>query len=251
MRRLFKKSELGFALVLIAVYVIGFGNAGVLFDDPVPNYAAQIVVGVVLVAFIVGFACKNGLRTYWGLVPFEGSWRKMLWFVPLIVVATENIWSGFGMREDGMAATLLGIAAIGVLGPILEELTMRSILFRAIGRKSGVRAFVICTVTFGVGHLANIAFGRDVMRTLLQVGYALCIGFCLMAVLHTGRSLLPGIVMHALFNSLSFVGHVEEAAGTAADYASVALMCVICLAYGVYLLRAYADERPLTRGPLA
>lgn len=249
MKKLFERNELAFALVWIVLYVVMFGNAGALTASAVTNYALQAVVGLVMVAVLLIFARKKGLMTYWGLVPFGGSWRKMLWFVPLIIAMSENIWLGFGLREDGALATVLGVAAIGVLAPIMEELTMRGLLYRAMGRENALRAFIVCSLTFGVGHLANLAFGQDVVYTLVQVVYAICIGFCFMAVFHTGKSLLPSIIGHIEMNSLSFFCNAGTA-GSALDYLTVVVMCVICVGYGAYLLWAYHDERPLSSAPL-
>lgn len=249
MKKLFENNELAFALVWIVLYVVVFGNAGVLTASPVTNYALQTVVGVVMVSALLGFARKNDLQEYWGLVPFRSDWRKVLWFVPLIVAMSENIWLGFGLPEKSALATLLGIAAIGVLAPIMEELTMRSLLYRAMGRENALRAFVVCSLTFGIGHLVNLALGEDTVRTLLQVGYATCIGFCFMAAFHTGKSLLPSILAHIEFNTLSFFCNMDTT-GSALEYVTIVLLCVICVAYGAYLLWAYRDERPLTTAPL-
>lgn len=249
MKALFDKDETIFAAVWIVIYVVGFGNAGVLTDDVVTNYAAQVAVGLVMVVALVTFASKNGLLEYWGLCPLRGDARRFLWFVPLVVFMSENVWLGLGTGEDSALATVLGIAAIGVLAPILEELVLRVILYRALGHSNALRAFVICSVTFGIGHIVNLLFGQDPVRTLTQVGYALCIGFCFMAVLHAGRSVVPISLAHIEMNTLSFFANQGEM-GTAADYATIAIMCVGCVAYGIYVLRAHAGERPLTNAPL-
>lgn len=249
MKKLFERNELAFALVWIMLYVVVFGNAGVLTESAVTNYALQVVVGTVMVAVLMVFARKNDLGEYWGLVPFNGNWRKVLWFVPLIIAMSENVWLGFGLSEDSALATVLGIAAIGVLGPIMEELTMRSLLYRAMGKENALRAFIVCSLTFGIGHLVNLALGADIVRTLLQVAYATCIGFCFMAVFHAGKSLLPCILAHIEFNSLSFFCNVEIT-GSVLDYMTIVILCIMCVAYGAYLLWDNRDDRPLTSAPL-
>ena len=249
MRGLFERSELGFALAWIVVYVVGFGNAGVLTDSETTNYAIQVTVGAVMVVALVCFASRNGLLEYWGLRPFRGDWRRFLWFVPLLVAMSENLWLGVGLRAGDIPTTVLGVLAIGVMAPILEELVLRSILYRALGRDDALRAFVICAVTFGVGHISNLLFGADRLYTLIQVGFALCIGFCLMAVLHTGRSLFPCMLAHIEMNALSFFGHTSDSYG-APEFTCIIVMCAICVAYGIYLLRSFAKERPLTNSPL-
>lgn len=249
MKALFDRDETIFALVWIVIYVVGFGNAGVLTDDVVTNYAIQVAVGLVMAVALVTFARKNDLLEYWGLCPLRGDARRFLWFVPLLVLMSENVWLGLGKGEDSTLAMVLGIAAIGVMAPILEELVLRVILYRALGHSNALRAFVVCSVTFGVGHIVNLLFGHDLARTLIQVCYALCIGFCLTAVLHAGRSIVPITLAHIEMNTLGFFANQGEV-GTVADYVTIAILCVGCIAYGIYVLRAHADERPLTGAPL-
>ena len=50
----------------------------------------------------------------------------------------------------------------------LEELILRSILFRAVAKTNTRRGFWFAALSFGIGHLVNIAYGRPVPDTLAQ-----------------------------------------------------------------------------------
>ena len=245
MKKLYEKKPVLFAVIWIVIYVVGFGSAGIQTENAVINYALQIAVGLLISALLLLFIRKNGLAAHFGLCRFSGDRKRFLYLLPPLIAATVNIWSGFGLREKTAAANLLGVLAIGVIGPFLEELILRSILFRAVAKTNTRRAFWIAALSFGIGHLVNIAYGAAVPETLAQVGFACCFGVCAGALLYTGKSLLPGILLHILHNSLSFIG----ASQTEHNWVFVPV-CVIYAAYGAYLLYMHRKECPLTADPL-
>ena len=248
MNSLYNKKPVLFAVIWIVLYVVVFGSAGIQFETPWLNYAVQSGVGLVLLGILLGYGRKHGLLTEWGFTRSTADPRKMLYYIPLLIACTHNLWLGLGRREDSPLATALGILAIGVIGPVLEELILRSVLFHAIARKNTRRAFWFASLSFGIGHLANLAYGRDVAATLLQVVYACCIGFCFTAVLYVGRSLAVPVIGHVLFNSLSFFANSDAA--PLPDYISIAVMCVIFVAYGCYVLYIHRETHPLQPVPL-
>ena len=234
MKKLYENKPVLFAVIWIVIYVVGFGSAGIQTEDPVINYALQIAAGLVICAVLLLFIRKNGLAEHFGLCRFRGDMKRSLYLIPPLIAATVNIWSGFGLREQTIAANLLGVLAIGVFGPFLEELILRSILYHAIAKENERRAFWIAALSFGIGHLVNIAYGAPVGDTLMQVGFACCFGICSGALLVTGKSLLPGVLLHILHNSLSFIGNTE----TEHMWFFIPV-CVIYVAYGFYLLRRH------------
>lgn len=245
MKKLYENKPVLFAVIWIVIYVVGFGSAGIQTENAALNYALQIAAGLVICAVLLTFIRKNGLAEHFGLCRFRGNLRRFLYLIPPLLAATVNIWSGFGLREQTIAANLLGVLAIGVLGPFLEELILRSILFRAVAGKNTRRAFWIAALSFGIGHLVNIAYGAPVGETLMQVGFACCFGICSGALLYTGKSLRPCVLLHILHNSLSFVGNTET------EHLWFFIpVCAIYLAYCTFLLYTHRAECPLTAEPL-
>lgn len=239
MKKLYENKPVLFSIIWIVIYVIGFGSAGIQTENAALNYALQITAGLEICAVLLLFIRKNGLAEHFGLCRFRGESNRFLYLIPPLLAATVNIWSGFGWREQTAAANLLGILAIGIIGPFLEELILRSILFRAIARENERRAFWIAALSFGIGHLVNIAYGASVSETLMQVGFACCFGICCTAILYTGKSLLPCVLLHVLHNSLSFIGNTE----TEQVWFFIPV-CVIYAAYGAYLLRLMPLSSP-------
>lgn len=244
MKKLYDNKPVLFAVLWIVIYVVGFGSAGLQTENAALNYAIQIAVGLVICAVLLGFIRKHQLAEHFGLCSFRGDFRRFLYLIPPFAAATFNIWSGFGLREQTAAVNLLGVLAIGVIGPFLEELILRSILFRAIAQTNTRRAFWFAALSFGIGHAVNIAYGAPAGETLIQILFACCFGICSGAILYTGKSLLPCILLHILHNSLSFIGHTET------EHTLLLIpVCLIDLAYGAYLLYTHRKECPLTAAP--
>ncbi|MBQ4464887.1 MAG: CPBP family intramembrane metalloprotease [Oscillospiraceae bacterium] len=247
MKKLWDKKPVLFAVIWIVLYVMGTGTMQNLTDDPAKNYLAVIELNSVFAAILLIFAKRHELLKSWFLQGFRGGWKRVLYFLPLFAAMTENLWHGFGHREDTPAATVCGVLAIGILAPFMEELIFRGILFRAIGRTSARRAFWWAALGFGIGHAVNLLFGKGGMETALQLVYASCIGFAFAAAVLAGRSLIPTTIGHMLCNSLSFFARQEETL-TSSHIAGIAVMCLICVVYGIYLLKV--SDRKLTSAPL-
>ena len=107
-------------------------------------------------------------------------------------------------------------------------------LFKAIGKNNLIRAFVVTSITFGIGHIVNLINGADFISTCLQMCYAIAIGFLFATIFYKGKSLLPCIIAHCVVNSLS----VFAVTGTRKFEIIVAVvMCGVSVIYALWLLR--------------
>ena len=87
----------------------------------------------------------------------------------------------------------------------LEELIFRGLLFNAMLKNGKNSAIIVSSVTFGVGHIINLinGSGAELLPNLLQVVYAIAVGFMFMMIYYRTKSLLPCIITHGVFNALS------------------------------------------------
>jgi membrane protease YdiL (CAAX protease family) len=102
------------------------------------------------------------------------------------------------------------------------------------------RAIVISGVTFGIGHIVNLARGYTGEQQLLQIVVAVAIGLVLALLVAVTGSIMPGVVFHILINisgDLTTMDLQQEL------YVSVGVL-VICLAYGTYLVRRLRRQGP-------
>lgn len=87
----------------------------------------------------------------------------------------------------------LGIICIAILGPILEELLFRGAITKVLLRKySPAKAILISSLIFGIFHLNPV-----------QIVGASLSGFLFAWLYYRTKSLIPGILIHILNNSLA------------------------------------------------
>ena len=87
----------------------------------------------------------------------------------------------------------------------LEEMIFRGFLFKAMAKNGVKSAIIVSSVTFGIGHIVNLinGSGANIISNLLQVVYAMAVGFTFVMIFYKTNSLLPCIITHCIFNSLS------------------------------------------------
>lgn len=175
--KLYKKSEIWFAVVLIIVYVIPASNLRGNFGD---NSIWMMLYLLFLTLLITFFICKNGLAEKYGLTSWPNS-RKFLYFFPFIVLISVNLWFSVKPSYRGMGQIYAVVSMI--LVGFLEEMIFRGFLFRAIEKESLKRAIAISALTFGMGHIINLLKGHASLDTIAQILYATAIGFVLVFVL--------------------------------------------------------------------
>jgi hypothetical protein len=237
MERLYKKNELFFALMWIAVYVIGISTADGLSEEIGILKVITLPVALVLSFFLYGWIRKNKLQQYYGLRPVASTdYRKYLYFLPLIVLSTANLWNGVVFEQSFLDSVLFIICMLFI--GFLEEVIFRGFLFKALSRKSVRSAMLISSVTFGMGHIVNLLNGADFLPTLLQIGYATAIGFLFTVLFMKTKSLWPGILAHAVINATSLFA--VEGDGSVQLISSL-VMVFISVGYALYLLRVVPE----------
>lgn len=231
MKKLYCKAPVWFAVLWIAIYVIGFSTAdGVSESIGIPKLIT-VILGIVLSLVLTGFIHCRGLAEYYGLCGMKTSVGDMMFFIPLAVISSVNLWDG--LRWNYPAGTaLLSVISMCFVG-ILEEIIFRGLLFKAMSRDNLKTAVIVSSLTFGFGHIVNLLLGAPVFETVLQLIYASAIGFCYTAVFLAGGSIIPCIISHAAVNSFSVF-----AAET--SHLRMAIIAVIQTAlgmcYGLWLL---------------
>ena len=238
MIKLFKKDKLWFALLCIVIYVVGFSLADGLSESIEIPKLVTVLFGLVLSLLALGFMRKNELYDYIGLKAFNGSKKDFLWFIPLILISSVNLWNGLTLNET-ILVSVLSVVSMCFVG-FLEEVIFRGFLFRGMCESSIKKAIIISSLTFGMGHIVNLLLGAPVFDTLLQLIYASAIGFCYTAIAYRCGSIIPCILSHIAVNSLS----IFATEPTMQMSIIIALLqTVISISYGLWILRGKcADE---------
>lgn len=240
MKKLYEKNELAFALVWIGIYLMLMSVADQLSKDlGVPKLlTAPACMG--LTALLFCWIKGNGLKKAFGLCRFSGQPREYLWFLPLVLLASTNLWRGLGLNRPLPESLLYGGSMLFV--GFLEEILFRGFLFTALRRDNTRRAMVISSVSFGLGHFLNLLNGSPVPETLLQIAYATAVGFLFTVVFYKSGSLWPCILTHSAINTLSTFANQEGQTPLYKLFVS-GFLCALSLGYGVYLLSRKTSPR--------
>ena len=178
------------------------------------------------------FVVRNGLTDRYGLGGWAKNSRAMLWFVPLWVIASFNLWGGVEAKYPlpGQIYAVISMALVGVA----EELIFRGFLFKAMLRDGSVAsAVIVSAVTFGMGHILNLFTGHELAETLSQVVFAVAFGFIVTMVFYKSGSLLPCILSHSLTDVFSLFA--AQDASPVLNWVIHGVMLVMAVFYCIYL----------------
>ena len=172
MRKLYEKNELTFALGWIAIYVAGTSLAEMLSETIGVYKLVPAAFHIVLTACLFLWVMRNGLAEKYGLfLPRYRLLRAWL-FIPLMLVCVYKI----------------------VFSPALRFSAAESILF---------------VISMLCVDIVNLLTGQNLLDTIGQIIFAVFAGFALVVLFHKGKSLVPCIVFHSVFNALSVVSNDE------------------------------------------
>ena len=212
---------------LVVVATLGLHQAGVISSLtgpswnrllPVYNFVTTILFYGAMLGAVLLFAARAGLLRAWREL---GMARPPYWVIPLMlplavglqlltgVVSTLlspllggmtnpqgcDISTGFG------ADPALGVIAIVVIAPVVEEITFRGFIYGGLRSRLGASwAVVVSSLVFAVAHTLSVG------GSILLLGPSLFIaGVALALVYQRTRSLYPGMALHASFNLIAVI----------------------------------------------
>lgn len=236
MKKLYEKNELTFAIVWIVVYCVLQSLANLLNKAIGVAYAASAAFCVLQTVVLFAFIRKNNLRKRYGLCKSPVPACRFLYYVPLLILASGNLWNGFALNYSP-AETALRVVCMLCVG-FLEEVIFRGLLFKAIAKDNIQSAIVISSVTFGIGHIINLfnGSGMDLVGNLCQIAFAIAVGFLLVTIFYRGGSLLPCILVHSAINMLGTFAN-DTSLTTEMHLLHLAALIVITVAYTLILTR--------------
>lgn len=236
--KLYQKNEVLFAVAWIVVYVVVCGSLRSLGDDS-PAMTVGLAAICLCVALFIG---KNGLSKKYGLDGWSKNSKQMLWFAPLWVIASGNLWGGIDPHYEmpGLAFAMTSMALVG----FAEEVIFRGFLFKAmLGNGSEKTAIAVSSVTFGMGHIVNLLYGQATLDTMAQMLFGIAVGLVFTLAFHKGGSLWPCIIAHSVID----VASVVSARGGLLDWIYLGVAFVVITVYCTYLIRT--DRRRTDASP--
>lgn len=242
MNKLYVKNELTFSIVWIVVYCVLQSLANPLNKAIGIEYSASAVFCILQTIILLTFILKNNLRKRYGLCKSPVPARRYLYYVPLMILASGNLWNGVAVNYT-LSETACRIVCMLCVG-FLEEVIFRGFLFTSIAKDNTKSAVIISSVTFGIGHIINLfnGSGMDLVSNLCQIIFAIAVGFLLVTIFYRGGSLLPCILVHSAINTLStFANEADFIMATQLRH--IVILIVITVIYTLILTRTLPKDQ--------
>lgn len=223
MEKTFKKHETLYTILLIIIYVVI--NSYIMQNFGTTSYQSVIINTILTILLIVLVVALNRVK-YYGLTKPKNS-KKLLYFIPLFIIALFNIREGIFI-DNPISEVICFILTMINIG-FIEEIIFRGFLFKMMEKDNVKLAIIVSSITFGLGHIVNLLNGAELLPTLFQVFYAIAIGYMLVIIFYKSKSLVPCIIFHAVFNSLSIFAMGES------SILSTLILVAVCLIYAIYI----------------
>ena len=225
MKKTFEKNETLFCILLILAYILI--NSYCIQNFGIDDYRSTIINTIFSIALII-LAIILKRTTYYGLTKVK-KLRDYLYFIPLIFIVSVNLWNGININNSTSEIIFHILTMINI--GFIEEIIFRGFLFKMMAKDNAKKAIIVSAITFGIGHIVNLLNGADLIPTLMQICYAISIGYLFVIIFYKSKSLIPCIITHCLVNSLS----IFNAENTISLYVSSVFLIIVPLLYAIYI----------------
>lgn len=225
MKKTFEKHETIFCILLIVLYVVI--NSYSINNFGITSYKSMLI-NITFSLFLIILIIKLKRTEYYGLTKVKET-KKYLYFIPLIIISTVNLWNGFNINNTTKEIIFNTINMINV--GFIEEIIFRGFLFKMMEKNNSQSAIIVSAITFGIGHIVNLLNGAEIIPTIIQICYAISLGYLFVIIFYKSKSLIPCIITHATINSLA-IFNIEN---TTSLYISSLVLIIISLVYAIYI----------------
>ena len=231
MKKKFEKHEPLCCILLIVLYVVI--NSYCMQNFGLEDYRSTIINTVFSVA-VLALIISLKRVAYYGLVKVTDA-KKYLYFIPLLLIVSVNLWNGLNINSTPgkIIFYMLSMVNIG----FLEEIIFRGFLFKMMAKDNLKSAIIVSSITFGLGHIVNLLNGADLVPTLMQICYAVALGYLFVIIFYKSKSLVPCIVTHIVIDVLS-IFNVENSLSV---HIIPVFLIVVSVVYAVYINKRVED----------
>lgn len=197
MKKFYEKNETLFCILLIVAYIVI--NSYCMQNYGTTNYKTTIINTIFSALLIITMIYLKKTK-YYGLTKANNP-KNYLYFIPLLLIALVNLINGININntKEEIIFHILTMINVG----FLEEIIFRGFLFKMMIKENTKKAIIVSALTFGIGHIVNLLNGASLVPTLIQICYAISLGYLFVIIFYKSSSLWPCIITHSLINSLS------------------------------------------------
>ncbi len=194
-----------FVAILEGVVILVYLSAGTIAHFM--NLSNLGLEGIANITLTIMAVLLLSLMGWWRVVGFRRPAKSsdLLYFiVPLLPVAISLI-AGLEVKS----VLLIQVLAITLLVGFSEEAIFRGLMLNALKAQGIWKAAIITALLFGLSHSLNLLSGQNVANTLVQIFYALAIGFAFSAVVLKTGILWPLVIAHFLIDFTAMLGKAD------------------------------------------
>jgi hypothetical protein len=192
----------------------------------------------------VALAIILSVRHDWAALGFRTPRHRLPWSVLLLTAALPLIGIILSSGVHVTPPAVLGFAILALLVGFVEETLFRGVLLRAFASSGVVRSTAVTAVAFALAHtITAISPDADIAAVARTVVFALFFGIAAALLTTWTASLLPAVMLHAIFNFVGFVFTPRSAVLT--DFVSI----VICVALAASLAGTMASTARRAQSP--
>ena len=225
MKKIFEKHETLFCILLIVMYIVV--NSYCLQNFGIEDYRSTIINTIFSILLIILMIILKR-TSYYGLTKITNL-KKYLYFIPLLLIISVNLWNGININNSTGEIVFYILTMINI--GFIEEIIFRGFLFKMMAKDNVKIAVIVSSITFGIGHIVNLFNGADLIPTLMQIWYAMSIGYLFVIIFYKSKSLIPCIITHSIVNSLS-IFNIDN---TISLYVAPIFLIIVPLIYAVYI----------------
>lgn len=225
MKKIFEKFETIICILLIVLYVSV--NSFCMQNFGVTDYRCTLIntaFSAVLIILIISLKRVS----YYGLTKVVNP-KKYLYFLPLVLIVSVNLWNGININNKPYEIIfhILTMLNIG----FIEEIIFRGFLFKMMEKDNVKVAIAVNSLSFGIGHIVNLFNGAELVPTLIQICCAISIGYLFVIIFYKSKSVVPCIIAHSLYNSLS-IFNIDN---TLSMYIEPIVLIIVPIVYALYI----------------
>ncbi len=223
--------------ILILLLIFAVNAVGVVIARRV-GFPATTFATYTELALVILFVIVVSAMGWWRRIGFRqsGSQQAMALYLPAFIPVLGNLI--FGVRVRAIPV-ILGFLVLAAAVGFVEETAFRGLILRAFMPRGAWMAVLVSAGLFGFAHGINILAGSNGLYVLVQIGYALAIGFAYAAMAVRGGVIWPLMMAHGLTDFAAFVNS-GEIGGQSVSLALVVIASIyilIFVGYGLYLMR--------------
>ena len=197
-----------------------------------------LIFQLVLSLVLFGWLYTQRLVAEYGLCKSKISSKKLLYYLPLLLMVSCNLWFGVKLQYT-VTESIYYVCSMLCVG-FLEEMIFRGFLFKAMSKDNLKMAIIVSSVTFGIGHIINLfnGSGAEVLASVCQVGYAMAFGYLAVMLFYKSKSLIACILAHSVMNALSVFANTDIMNTFEVQIGVSLVLFVVSILYAEYIRKS-------------